>query len=232
MNFTFGIVSNGKNYEHLNKCLESIINQKIKNSEIIVVGNLNKNEIVDNMKIKFIDFDENIKPGWITRKKNIITENSKYENIVYLHDYLTFHKNWYKGFTKFGNNFEISMNKILNPNNTRYRDWTLWPHNDCFMDEIIDDNACLIPYRIKNLTEYMYISGAYWVAKKEIMKEFPLNENLTWGEGEDVEWSKQVRQKYEFKFNKYSIVKLQKYKNPQFKKISRAQLRSIKKQIN
>ena len=52
------------------------------------------------------------------------------------------------------------------------------------------------------------------------------------GEGEDVEWSKQVRQKYEFKFNKYSIVKLQKYKNPQFKKISRAQLRSIKKQIN
>ena len=69
MNFTFGIVSNGKNYEHLNKCLNSIINQKIKNSEIIVVGNLNKNEIVDNMKIKFIDFDENIKPGWITRKK-------------------------------------------------------------------------------------------------------------------------------------------------------------------
>ena len=36
--------------------------------------------------------------------------------------------------------------------------------------------------------------------------EFPLNENLTWGQGEDVLWSKQVREKYEFNMNTNSSV--------------------------
>ena len=176
MNFTFGIVTNGKDYAYLNNCIESIHNQKIKNYEIIIVGDLDKNKILNESKINFIDFDENIKPGWITRKKNIITKESTYENIVYMHDYLILHKKWYKGFTKFGNDYQIVMNKILNPDKSRYRDWTLWPHNDCFVDDIINDNACLIPYSVSNLSEYMYISGAYWVAKRQIMEKFPLNE--------------------------------------------------------
>lgn len=227
MNFTFGIVTNGKDYAYLNNCVESIHNQKIKNYEIIIVGNLDKNKILNKSKINFIDFDENIKPGWITRKKNIITKESTYENIVYMHDYLILHKKWYKGFTKFGNDYEIVMNKILNPDKSRYRDWTLWPHNDCFVDDIVDNNACLLPYNISNLSQFMYISGAYWVSKKNIMKEFPLNENLVWGESEDVEWSKRVREFKEFKFNKYSKTILQKHKNPQFGKISKSQLNNI-----
>ena len=63
------------------------------------------------------------------------------------------------------------------------------------------------------------------------MIKFPLNEELTWGEGEDVEWSKRVRGNYMFKLNKYSKTKLQKYKNPQFKKISKKQLKKILEKI-
>jgi len=227
MNFTFGIVSNGSEYNYLNNCLDSIYSQNIKNFEIIIVGDIDKNMIHRNNKVKFVDFDETIKEGWITRKKNLITQQSVYENIVYMHDYLKLHKNWYKGFNKFGNNFEIAMNKILNHDKSRYRDWTLWPHNDCFVDEIVSDNACLLPYDVSNLSEFMYISGAYWVSKKSIMEEFPLNEDLVWGEGEDVEWSKRVRKTKKFTFNKYSRTILQKYKNPHFNKISKNQLKKI-----
>ena len=42
------------------------------------------------------------------------------------------------------------------------------------------------------------------------MLEFPLNESLAWGEGEDVLWSKQVRLKYSFDMNVNSTVKLMK----------------------
>ena len=66
------------------------------------------------------------------------------------------------------------------------------------------------------LSKYMYISGAYWVAKKEVMLEFPLDENLCWGEGEDVAWSKQVREKYTFSMNPYSTVRTLKFKDPAF----------------
>ena len=227
MDFSFGIISNGGNYNYLNKLIESINEQKIKNSEIIIVGNIDKEYILDKRNINFINFEENIKKGWITKKKNLITTNSKFENIVYMHDYLLLHKNWYKGYIKFGNNFDIAMNKIVNPDNTRYRDWTLWPHNENFIDEIIKDNSCLLPYSVLDLSKYMYISGAYWVAKRDVMEEFPLNEDLLWGQGEDVEWSKRIRNKYRFSFNKYSKTKLQKQKNPEFKKISKKQLKNI-----
>ena len=42
----------------------------------------------------------------------------------------------------------------------------------------------------------MYISGSYWVCKKHVMENFPLNDELLWGQGEDVEWSKIVREHY------------------------------------
>ena len=58
----------------------------------------------------------------------------------------------------------------------------------------------------------MYFSGAYWVSKKHVMEEFPLDERLSWGESEDVTWSMQVRQKYKFSVNPNSVVQLLKHK--------------------
>jgi hypothetical protein len=49
------------------------------------------------------------------------------------------------------------------------------------------------------------------------MLEFPLNEGLTWGQGEDVDWSIRVRDKYNFSINEKSEVNLLKYKDKIFK---------------
>jgi hypothetical protein len=161
---------------------------------------------------KFISFDESIKPNWITRKKNIITENAKYDNIVYMHDYIVLNPGWFKGFETFGDKFNICMTRIENQNGSRYRDWTLWP-DDAKKFGIMDLNVAL-PYDVTNLSKYMYFSGAYWIAKKEVMQRFPLDESLSWGESEDVLWSKQVREHYTFSMNVHSSVKLQKLKDP------------------
>ena len=57
MNFTFGIVTNGKDYNHLNNCIQSIYIQNIKDYEIIIVGNIDKDKVESKNKINFIDFD-------------------------------------------------------------------------------------------------------------------------------------------------------------------------------
>ena len=44
----------------------------------------------------------------------------------------------------------------------------------------------------------MYISGAYWVAKRSFMIKNPLDEELAWGESEDVGGSKELEQKKQF----------------------------------
>ena len=45
--------------------------------------------------------------------------------------------------------------------------WSLSPHNYKVIDIYINKNLeYLLPYSEKELSKYMYISGAYWVAKK------------------------------------------------------------------
>lgn len=203
MDFTFGIVTGGDNDAMLNAIIDSIEKENIPNYEIIIIGY----SIINRKNTRVINFNENIKPMWITAKKNLITREAKYENVVYFHDYIKLNEGWYEGQLKSGNDFKIRMDKIINLNGERFRDWCIWPHNDNKMDNFIE-RECLIPYDITHLSKYMYISGAYWIAKKEVMLEYPLDENLIWGQGEDVLWSKQVRLKYDFNMNPNSSVQI------------------------
>lgn len=213
MKFTFGLVTSGTSDQSVNLVIDSIERLNIPEYEVLVVGNSS----VTRNNTRIIPFDESVRRAWITRKKNLITENAKYENVVYSHDYIVYENDWYEGWLNYGDDYKVAMNRILNADGSRYRDWVVWPHNNNFVDGIVlRQRGCLIPYEMGHLSKYMYISGAYWVAKRDAMLEFPLNENLVWGEGEDVEWSHRIRETYDFYMNKNSSVKLLKQKDPAF----------------
>ena len=223
MNFTFGIITDGKNDSFIKIIIDSIIDNKIPNYEIIIVGNT---KIENSENIKILYFDEKIKEGWITKKKNIIIEKAIYENVVIIHDYVKFDSDWYAGFLKFGDNFKLCITKIKNKDNTRYRDYTLFPYKvdylninyaPCDINNYFNNN-CLLPYSFKNsitTNKYLYISGAYFVVKKYIGLAFPLDETLLHNGGEDVEWCKRLHNnKIIIECNSYSSVTLLKYKTP------------------
>lgn len=214
MKFTFGIVTSGID-DRIDIIIDSIESLNIPEYEIIVVGNCN----LKRNKTRVILFNENIKPKWITKKKNLITKLATYENIVYLHDYIYFNPDWYDGWLKYGDEYNICMNRILNLDGTRYRDWTLWvcngndnvihiPGQHPIDDLVAEYRGALIPYNMTHLSKYMYFSGSYYVGKREVMLEYLLDENLIWGQGEDVKWSKEIREKYNFSMNPYSSVRL------------------------
>jgi len=180
---SFGIITSQGTQQHLNDCINSIISQGINKDsfEIIIVGNCN---LESDSNLKVIPFDESQKPLWITRKKNIITQNSSFDTICFMHDYVSLEENWYKGMSEFGFDWDICMNPILNTDGTRCVDWMGLP------DDPVHGNV-MLPYEYKG-SEGMYVPGYYWVAKKSLMVEFPLNEDFIWNEGEDIEWSKRV----------------------------------------
>lgn len=219
MNFTFGVVTSDKGTKRVVEIIQSIYKQMIDNFEIIIVGG---HEIEGDF-IKHIPFDATEKSKWITRMKNFITENAEYDNIVFLHDYIKLLPSWYRGFREFGDDWDICMTKMLNLDDTRYRDWCVWADKDfindpehnkkCGVESNVTDRV-LVPYTYDK-TDNMYISGAYWIVKKYVMEECPLDETLVWGEGEDVEWTKRVLldKKYRYKMNTNSSVKLMKKKD-------------------
>jgi hypothetical protein len=222
MNFTFGIITLGDYDNFIIQIIESIKKNNIPNYEIIIVGNTKIKE-TDNIIV--IPFNENIKPGWITKKKNIIVLNAKFENIVLLHDYVELCDNWYEGFLKFGNDFDFCVTKIINLDGNRFRDYTLFPYVVDYLnifyspgkdiDKYFND-FCLLPYNFENnnkTNKYMYISGTYYVIKKTVAINHLLNENLVHGKGEDVEYSKRLHKNgIIIKCNKYSSVKFLKFK--------------------
>jgi len=221
MDFTFGIVTNSMNDNNVKIIIESINKNNIPNFEIIIVGNTT---IKSSEKITVFYFKETIKPGWITKKKNIIAKNAKYENIVFLHDYIKLDDNWYNGFLKFGNEFNWCVNKIVNSDGSRFRDYTLFPYkvdelginySPGDIDSYFNEN-CLLPYDFVNsikTNKYMYISGSYYVIKREIALNHLLNENLVWGQGEDVEFSKRLHANgVIIECNQFSSVQFLKYK--------------------
>ena len=214
MKFTFGIITAGDSRDNLEKVLASIEMQNIPDDcfEVIVVGG---NEDYDSALLKLVSFDETQKKMWITRKKNIITERAKYENVVYFHDYVMLNPGWYDGFLRYGNDFQVCMTPIQNVGGSRFRDWTLCPGD---IEHIVGDMkmCALLPYDVSDLSKHMYFSGAYWIAKKEVMQKYPLDEARGWADGEDVEWSQRVRQEYTFQLNLHSSVRLAKPKDPCF----------------
>jgi hypothetical protein len=228
MNFTFGIVTDGVNTGRIHRIIDTIestmgqnCNDLVTNPdyEIIIVGGGS----IDRKNTNLLQFNE-CNQAKISGKKNLITDNSKFDNIVYLHDYIEFDIDWYRNFLLFGDNFNICINPIINLDGTRYRDWCLWMDD---ADKYVESNNYLIPYDMIHLTGMMYISGAYWVGKKKFMLENRLNENLEWGQGEDVEWSIRSRESTAFSINEKSRVKLMKYKDRIFNEVSQKEITNL-----
>lgn len=218
MNLSFGIITSRQGIEQAAWSIYNIVQQNIPTYEIIVVGGgvdelkrWTENEELSN--VKFVSFDENAKSkAWITRKKNLITEHAQYDTIVYLHDYFNLDKDWWKGWEHYTEDFDVAVNKIVNPNGTRHADWVI---DSYLMWELIpeskDNYDVGLPYNVRGLTKIQYVSGGFWLAKKEFMKRFPLDEKLLWGEAEDIYWSREVREHTEFKINLNATTRLGKH---------------------
>jgi len=206
MNFTFGIITDGTVDSRINTMIDSIERESIPTYEIIIVGN----SAIKRKNTVIIPFDDSIKYCWVTKKKNIITEKAQYENIVYMNDYVVLEPEWYNGFLKFGNDFSLCMNKILKIDGSRFLDWTLHQYDARLVG--IPRWRFMLPYDEVELSKFMYFSGTYWVGKKKVMQVIPFDESVVRGQGEDVIWSMQIRNFYDFSMNAFSSVRLLKDK--------------------
>jgi hypothetical protein len=169
--------------------------------EVILVGPDNPLIDLTEYKARIINFDNDEKPAWITKKKNIIAQNAQNDLLCVMHDYITLEKGWFDGFNYFGYDWDVCMNPILTVDKLRFRDWVTW------------EPVKFVDYSDHSRIRDMYVSGSYFCVKKEFLLNNPLDETKRWGESEDVEWSLRCRDKWNYKCNPYSKVKLLKWKD-------------------
>lgn len=225
MNITFAIcVSPNANIDYLENLIYSIMDMlwdEDEAYEIICCGDFATSYHFKSPTFTVIPFDESVRPGWITRKKNLMVQAAKYENIVIVHDYYLFDELFCRGMARFdfdNPEWKIMTNTIWTFEGERSADWLV---NQRYMDRALEafphfagelmaiapnENGprwvCGLPYNVSDLTHIQYISGAYIIAKKDVLLECPLNETIGWGDSEDIIWSQDVIQHgYKFHFN-------------------------------
>jgi hypothetical protein len=215
---SFAIVTSGDNDQHLHNTVKSILDLDLESFEIIIIG---RSEF-PNPSVKCVAFDESVRDGWITRKKNLAVSHSKGHIVVILHDYMKLNQDWTRSRVEslITSTWDVAMCRITNPDGTRWVDWTLWTQNSFGIRWWFNRTlANLVPYTSKNLTRFMYVGGAVMIVRREFMLDNPLDENLTWGEGEDVEWSLRVRKFWNYKMFPDISVSSQKQKAKHFRQM-------------
>jgi len=187
---SFIITTSGANDQHVQPVIDSIQNLKIPHYEVIVVGG--QTTTLTGQHLVHVPFDESIKSApWITRKKNLGVQASKYNTVVIQHDYYTYDPNWYEEYVKFGEDWDICVQQTFSlpeQGSMRCNGWRTG-----MIPGYPEIPFCMtIPWDIDCFVPYMAIQGGFWVAKKRVMLEQPLDENLIWGQAEDIEWSSRV----------------------------------------
>ncbi|MDI9873365.1 hypothetical protein [Flectobacillus rivi] len=190
--WSFGIVSDGKKDDRIFNIVRQIREFKIPNYEILICGPQPKFDL--GKDIVWLD-DSDL--YWdlripITAKKNRIIYNASYNNLVLLHDRISFSEDWYEKVKKYGNTFEILANKVFDEEtqSLRVQDWM---HYERDFTDFLGIKAGALSYLEWNPT--VYVDGGFIIAKTSILKSIDgYNESLHWGEAEDVDLSKRLYQ--------------------------------------
>ena len=163
---------------------------KLKNYQIIILTNFNKNNILIK-DVRLINL--NSKKITLGKKRNLAVKLSNYSNLIITLDYFVIDKFKLKNIER-----EILKNDLLIPkiktlDKKRYLDWLFLDYPG------IGKSLC--PYNSKD-KRYMYFHGSYMIAKKKFMKKNLFSNYLDHQQGEDVDWSLKVRKKIKFKLSK------------------------------
>lgn len=210
---SFCIITSGHEDQQLQTCINSIVSLNIPKYEIVIVGGQSTSIELDK-HIKWFAFDESVKstiivdnkPGrWITRKKNLTVENAQYDICVVIHDYILFDSDWWTEFEKFGTHWDICVHQNILANGARGDGWRIDRHP-------LLPRGCMVPYDMIDLSQYMAIAGNYQCIKRQRWLEEPMNENLLWGQGEEMEWSRRIVPKSHIQCNPKCIYRYQKGK--------------------
>lgn len=211
--WTFGIITNGKREDWILKIIESIRDQKIPDYEIIICGTY---KIRKERDIKYLKFNKKDDKGWITKKKNLIVQNARYENICMLHDRMVLKENWYEGMKRWGNSFE-NLGCVQAFQNLRVNDWIA---SHFFIDNKEGEKFSFESYvDYRDWYESIWFLGQLNIFKKSIITKNNLwwDERLFYGQREDYLFSMNLN-KHGFihRFNPFSSVETltNKYLNP------------------
>ncbi len=186
--WSFGIICNGTRDDNIIKFIESVEKQKIPNYEIIICGKLVDEKAIKKWKnVKYLFFDKLNEKGWITKKKNIICQNAKFENIMVVHDRVILENNWHKNFKKYGNYFNVLECKGVY--GKYVTGWTKFRGDSSLKFNPRESIQVVDKMNFYDWSSKICSHGGLSIMKKNIWKICKWDEKRFWNQKEDIDLS-------------------------------------------
>lgn len=229
-----GIIYSGNSseIELLNKAVRGLYSQEEfnkSNSEIVICGPSNGDysflsNYPDSLRVVYLDDVSKDGRFLISKKKNFLINNLKFENCILIHSRIQFEPNTLKNLNT---NFEFispQVNLIEGDVKKRYIDFNHMGSYDptrITVGKLVSSNYK--PHCYLNKLKYgqVYIDGGCMIFKRSILIKIPLNNNLAWFENEDVELASRLHNSgylIDYAFNVLAISNTNKSKVNSYKK--------------
>lgn len=142
-----------------------------------------------------IEVDDTPPFGRTGALRNRVCRRARFDHIVMLDDDLIFHSDFYEGLQKFGEDYDVMVCKMLNPDGSRFYDWKV----------LVDGKNYLMDY--DQTDPNLSLSSGLLVMKSWVFEQVQMDESLGYYEGEDVDFSERLKKAgMRIRMNPYSTV--------------------------
>ena len=186
---TFGIVTGGRNIQNLERLvrsLDTLRNDSRITFETIVCGPENfslPSNLKSSVDSYLVEPMGHLDLPLTNLKKNSIAKHAKYPNLIISHDRYVFSPAVVDNLLEFGGDFDVCTFEAVDENNDPFPQWVSYSHqwkNSLHLDS-------------DSFESNVYLNGGIFLVKKDIMLSHPINPLLFWGYGEDIEWSRRMK---------------------------------------
>ena len=179
--WTFAMLTGGKKDDVVIKFLESIRNNELSKSQIIISGP--KKDIYDKYDVEYLDLSKYRDNTYaeIARKKNDIAKMATGANILIAHDRFYLNDNYFKSFEKYGYDFDFLAVKQITEDNFDFPSYCAVYEPLYIFGQPIDCRDFSI------LLNTAYVNGGCMVFKTNTLNKIGFNSLLFWNQIEDVE---------------------------------------------
>ena len=201
--WSFCIPTGGKRAEMLNTCVARILSLKIEFSEIILCGKPPEDFIYWDL-VRVIGEDQPENPVHITRKKNLLANAAKYNNLCILHDRVLLPTYFLSAVQRFGDDYPLVGFESYWFADTwravprRYSDFGSAQFiPSALREDLRPGRQALAEFERMRLVAqhpqrvefgHDYLTGSLYISKRSLWRFFPQNEAFYWSEYEDVEY--------------------------------------------
>lgn len=189
--WSFGIVSDGRKNERIMKMINTIINFRIPEFEILICGPSPSSILPENVKVLDDTPCYSDKRVPISKKKNMLIDAAQYNNLIIMHDRISFPEDWYENMCRYGNYYDLLCVPILNEKDKSKRmlDWVVSTYTTFQLDKIERFKWHHSYLEYDEWSKDIYVNGGYFQIKRHLIADVLLNPNLNWGEKEDTDLS-------------------------------------------